>query len=150
MIRIDPLTPAHLPIAAVLHRAAFQHEAWDEKALAEVLAMPGAFGNLVSEALQPCGFGLYLVVGDSAEILTLAVAPEARRRGMGARLVENFMAEASRSGATEAFLEVAEDNPAAIRLYSRLDFAKVGLRPDYYHRPDNIRVSAHLLRRGLP
>jgi ribosomal-protein-alanine N-acetyltransferase len=154
MIRLAPLTLAHMPVAAVLHAEAFGPEAWSEQALAEILAMPGAFGTLASENREgeevPLGFGLYLLAGDSAEILSLAVAREARRRGIGSRLIDAFVADASKAGAREAFLEVAEDNPAAIGLYSRFDFSKVGLRPDYYQRPDSIRISAYLLRRALP
>ena len=55
----------------------------------------------------------------------------------------------SRRGLRELYLEVAEDNAAAQRLYRALGFATVGRRPGYYARPEIEAVDALTLRRVI-
>lgn len=149
-IRLIPLTAAYLDIAASIHAAAFGTEAWNRRALAELLAMPGAQGRLaLDEADNPVGLSLSLFVVDTAELLTLAVIPDNRCCGIGGQLVREFLECANRSLATNAFLEVAEDNLPAISLYNRLGFRFESRRPDYYRREGNIRVAASVLRHPL-
>ena len=149
-IRLIPLTAAYIDIAASIHAAAFGAEAWNRRALAELLAMPGAQGRLaLNEADIPVGFSLSLFVVDTAELLTLAVNPGSRRRGVGRHLVREFLECANSALATNAFLEVAEDNLPAISLYNRLGFCFESRRPDYYRREGNIRVAASVLRHPL-
>ncbi len=91
------------------------------------------------------GFILCRVVADEAEILTLAVRSEARRRGLARALVDAANEAARLRGATRLFLEVAEDNTAAIELYRRSGFASVGRRRRYYPLPDGSAVDALVL-----
>jgi ribosomal-protein-alanine N-acetyltransferase len=153
-IRIRPLGPLDVPFAVQIHRDAFGVEAWDARAIADIMAMPGAAGRIaVDSALgdhRPLGFSLLLLVANDAELLTVAVAPAARRHRVGMALVEDFLDIGTEAGAANAFLEVAEDNFAAQHLYARLGFRQEGVRRDYYRRPGNKRVAAHLLRRHLP
>jgi ribosomal-protein-alanine N-acetyltransferase len=153
-IRIRPLRPLDLPVAAQIHREAFGAEAWDVRALADVMAMPGAAGRIAVDSTlgdhRPLGFSLLLLVANDAELLTIAVAPAARRHKVGMALVEDFLDIGTEAGAANAFLEVAEDNVPAQRLYAQLGFRQEGVRRDYYRRPGNKRVAAHLLRRRLP
>lgn len=67
-----------------------------------------------------------------AELLRVAVAPEHRRRGLAAGLLDAGLAEAERRGAEACFLEVRADNQAAIGLYQRFGFRVLGRRPGYY------------------
>jgi ribosomal-protein-alanine N-acetyltransferase len=96
------------------------------------------------------GFILIRVVLDEAEILTLAVRPEARRRGLGRGLVEAGGHLARSQGAERLYLEVAEDNDAARGLYVSAGFVEVGRRPGYYGRQDGPAVAALLFARNLP
>lgn len=89
------------------------------------------------------------VVADEAELLTLAVPPEARRAGRATTLVTDFLQTAFVRGATTAFLEVAADNMAARALYAACGFAEAGRRPDYYRTQTGARVDALILRRAL-
>ena len=91
------------------------------------MASPGGYAWLAEDE----GFILYRAIAGEAEILTLAVAPDARRRGVARALVETAMAAAAAAGTTSAFLEVAESNAAAIALYQSAGFAEVGRRPGY-------------------
>lgn len=152
-IAIVSLGAAEIRAAALIHKEAFGFEAWDERAIADLLAMPGAVGRLVvdraADPPEPLGFALLLFVAEDAELLTVAVRPAARRRHMAMKLMADFFEIARQRKATNAFLEVAADNIPAQRLYARLGFLVEGTRRDYYKRPGNKRVAAHLLRRPI-
>jgi ribosomal-protein-alanine N-acetyltransferase len=123
---VRPFGPAgDAAVLAALHAACFA-DAWDAKAIAQLLA-GGAFAFHGDS-----GFVLARVAGGEAEILTLAVAPPARGRGLGRALLQAAIARAKAQGAEAVFLEVGADNPHALALYAALGFAKVGLRKAYY------------------
>lgn len=124
---------------AAIHAEAFDPP-WNADAFRALLGQPGVFA--VAEA---DGFILIRVVADEAEILTLAVRPAARRRGVAARLTVDAAARAKALGATRLFLEVAEDNVAARPLYAALGFEAAGLRRAYYRRADGPTVDALIL-----
>jgi ribosomal-protein-alanine N-acetyltransferase len=106
--------------------------AWTEAAFATLLALPGRRAFIAGEGDAPVGFILLGLAADEAEIITLAVLPAARRRGVGAALVTAAGREAAARGAARLFLEVAEDNAPARALYSRAGFLPVGRRKGYY------------------
>jgi len=142
-----------LPLAR-MHEACFPPgERWDEEAMGDLLAMPGCFAALDTGAgVSPAGaatdlqgLALVLVAADEAELLTLAVLPAERRRGIGRRLLARAAGEAARLGARRLLLEVSVRNAAALRLYECQGFAPVGRRPRYY--PDG--SEALVLCRGL-
>jgi ribosomal-protein-alanine N-acetyltransferase len=119
-------TPLHAEALATIHAAAFPPgERWDARAMAEILAMPGAFGVLDVRG----GLLLARSVGGEAEVLTLAVLPEARRRGLGRALLDHMLGEI---GAVPVFLEVAADNEAALALYRSAGLHPCGRRAHYY------------------
>ena len=125
---------------AELHAACFD-ERWDAPALASLLAMPGALAFLASGPLgdgdeQPLGFVLLRAIAGEAEIISIGVRPEARRAGIGHRLMDAALAAAAAGGAERLFLEVAADNWQALGLYLSYDFTEVGRRPNYYRRND--------------
>lgn len=96
------------------------------------------------------GFILLRLAGGEAEILTLAVAPEGRRRGAGRALLRGALKAAEQGGATAMFLEVADDNAAAVALYRSEGFVEAGRRRGYYARPGGAAADALVLRRALP
>jgi len=115
---------------AVLHVACFA-KPWDAQTLAGMLAGPGTFAFHHAD-----GFVLARALSGEAEILTLAVAPAARGRGLGRALLEAAITKAKAKGATVLFLEVGGDNPHALALYAGLGFAQVGMRKGYYAGKD--------------
>jgi ribosomal-protein-alanine N-acetyltransferase len=119
-------TPIEAAQLATLHATAFDAP-WGAAEFAQLMEGPGVFA--VAEA---DGFILIRVVADEAEILTLAVRPEARGAGLGGRLVGQGAVRAVQAGARRLFLEVAEDNVAARALYARAGFAQIGRRKGYY------------------
>ena len=135
------------PMAALTETAA--GEPWSVDAVAKILALPRSFGLIAQEASQPLGFLLAQIAADEAEIINIAVAPAARRRGIGAALVSEAAARARKAGAHKMFLEVASDNIAARALYERQGFVQVGIRRDYYHRGAVSYMDALILRLEL-
>ncbi len=127
---------------AALHAQAFE-TGWSEDEIAGLLGAPGGAAFEVEG-----GFILLRVLPEEAEVLTLAVAPEARRRGAGRALVRAGVAAAEAAGAEVVFLEVAADNTAARALYGGEGFEEVGRRKSYYARPGGA-VDAVVLRRAL-
>ena len=137
------MTPAEL---AALHRRSFRTPPpWSKADFATFTADPLAFLLVEGDA----GFLLGRAVAGEAELLTLAVAPESRRLGLGARLVARFLYQARLRGATRAFLEVSAENPAAIALYESAGFADAGRRRGYYATPEGRRIDAIVLARDV-
>ena len=122
-------TPAHAAALAAIHASAFPpREAWGEDAITIQLALPGAFGLIDDRG----GMLLGRMAADEAEVLTLAVAPEARRQGIATLLLRAAKAHVGARGGTGVFLEVATGNAAALALYARAGFVEVGHRRRYY------------------
>jgi ribosomal-protein-alanine N-acetyltransferase len=134
-VRLAPATPADAPSMAATHAKSFEADSWSADDIAALLASPGAFATLVRDNADTVqAFALARVAADEAELLTLAVAPSARRRGLGSALVEAVAGAAAAGGARRLFLEVAADNTAALALYRRAGFAMAGERAAYYRR----------------
>ena len=132
---------ADVAALAAIHAACFTHpRPWSAAEIAAILASPLAFALTDSG-----GFLLGRVVADEAELLTLAVMPDQRRRGTGAALVQRFLTTARQRGARTAFLEVAASNHGACRLYLAHGFALAGRRASYYSAPEGQRDDALVL-----
>lgn len=142
-IRGLAVTPEAL---AALHARAFTTpRPWSAEEFSGWLVDPLAFLLLEGDA----GFLLGRAVAGEAELLTVAVAPEARGRGLGQRLVSRFLYQARLRGAEVAFLEVAEDNAPARAVYSKAGFTESGRRRGYYRSPGGHPVDALVMRRVL-
>jgi ribosomal-protein-alanine N-acetyltransferase len=132
---------------AALHARAFE-KAWSEQDIATMLNNPSAFA-LVAGGAEPHGFAIAWAAAGDAELLTVAVVPEARRRGVGAALVTAAGVAALMRGAATMHLEVAEDNAPARALYAKLGYEEAGRRSAYYAGAEG-RVDAIVMRRRLP
>ena len=133
------MTPADL---ARLHAASrIAPRSWSE---AEFASLTGGAGAVL--VADPQGFALGRALVGEAELLTLAVLPDARRQGVGRHLLDRFLQQVAGQGATATFLEVAQDNAAALALYRAAGFAEVGRRKAYYCMPDGQRVDAIVMR----
>ncbi|MBL9062350.1 GNAT family N-acetyltransferase [Tabrizicola sp.] len=131
---------------AALHARCFRSPPpWSAADFAGFLADPLAFLLVEGDA----GFLLGRAVAGEAELLTLAVAPESRRRGLARQLVMRFLYQARLRGADAAFLEVSVENAAAIALYESLGFTRSGLRRGYYRTPEGDRIDAVVMARAL-
>jgi len=135
------LVPPHdTQSLAAIHAQCFA-EPWTDASIATSLGKPGVYA-----CGGAYGFVLMRVAADEAEILTLAVVPAARRRGIASALVAMGAREAFERGAKNLFLEVDLTNAAARTLYGRLGFVEVARRKGYYSGGGD----ACVLRANLP
>ena len=130
-----------------LEQALFPSDAWSAEAFWSELARPDTRHYVVAEAAGAVvGYAGLLAVGPTADVQTVAVAPDAQGRGVGTALLGDLLATAARRGCTEVLLEVRAGNDAARRLYERAGFERIATRRRYY--PDG--ADADVLRlRGL-
>ena len=124
-------------------------EAWTRSQLLGALVLPDtrcvlidAAGNLAPPDLDRIvGFALLRRVLDEEELLLIAISPEARGRGLGARLLDAAVETSRDLRCSKIFLEMRDDNPAR-HLYQARGFKPVGLRRDYYSGRDGKRRNA--------
>jgi ribosomal-protein-alanine N-acetyltransferase len=128
---------------AAIHASAFTRP-WSTLDFERLLGERGvvADGLFLGRASKPSGFVLSRIVLDEAEIITVAVAPEARGKGHARPLLSHHLDALSRRGVARVHLEVEEGNGPAIAAYRRLGFQETGRREGYYQKPDGTRVSA--------
>ena len=112
---------------AAIHELAFD-QPWSSDSFEALLGEPGAGALIAGQE----GFILWRTAAGDAEILTLAVAPAARRRGLARALLTEACRRARNDGAEAMFLEVSDQNAAAVALYDNAGFARAGLRRGYY------------------
>ena len=141
--RIRPVTETDLVDVAALERRCFP----DPWSMESFRAFVGSVAFLAEDSTGVLGYVFAHFAVDVAEILNVAVASEARRRGIGTRLVEEACAALVRHGVETVFLEVRESNVAAQTLYRGIGFSLVGRRRAYYRHPlEDALVLARLLR----
>ena len=118
-------------------------EAWTRSQCAGILPMTGVSLMLARDngKPQPVGFSLFRTIGGEAELLLLAVAPDHQGRGIGRRLLDEFVGRARAAGATRVHLEVRDGNPA-VDMYRRAGFATAGRRQKYYRGKDGRQFDA--------
>lgn len=127
---------------------------WGDGEFHSLLTQRNVFGFVARQTsgffkVPLSGFVLSREAAGEAEILTIAVSQKIGRSGLGWRLMQAAMREAGTRGAGSLFLEVDDGNAAALGLYRKLGFEKVGERPSYYVAPDGRRSTALVMRRDL-
>ena len=95
------------------------------------------------------GFLIGRVIDQDAEILNVIIHPDYRRLGKASKLIGTFEKEAKDSGSLRCFLEVAESNSSAKKLYSALGYLKVGQRNNYYKFVDGHKDNAAILSKEI-
>ena len=146
--RIVPAGPSHAALIAALHGACFD-DPWDEKSILSLLSVPGTTGWVATDNKEePLGFLLFRTAADEAEIISIGVVTEARRKNVARQMLDTATERSRQAGVTKIFLEVARDNRAAIHFYEKAGFVPVGVRERYYVRPDG-PVDALIYRREI-
>ena len=140
-------------VLAALHAVCFPEDPWDDAAFRHLLAGPGMFAiiaGVAGDPPEPAGFMVARAIAGEAEIVTFGVLPAFRGNGLGATLLAEMLDVAEAQGAEAAFLEVAEDNLAAHRLYTAHGFAEIGRRPNYYRRNGHAVAALVMKRQIIP
>lgn len=149
---LERLVPEDAADLASLHAQGFSR-GWSENELSALLEQAPVFGFKALEIgaadAPPAGFVLARLAAGEAEILTIAVARNRRRQGLGWLLMDGVLRALHAERAETLFLEVDETNAAAIALYRRLAFRQVGTRPAYYSEPGKPATGALIMRRDL-
>jgi tRNA threonylcarbamoyladenosine biosynthesis protein TsaB len=149
-ITIADALAAHAAVIAELHAECFA-PGWSGTAVAELMAMPGAFALLAqANTGEPIGFLIARSAADEAEILGLGVRSSHRRLGVAAALLRDTAARLALRGARKLHIEVARSNAAALRVYEKLGFMVTGERKDYYAAASGGREDALTMTRPLP
>jgi ribosomal-protein-alanine N-acetyltransferase len=156
-VTVRPGSAADLDRVVAIERASFS-DPWTPDAFQSILSLPH-IRFFVAEDREPisagkgggggaalAGYVVAMVAADEAEIADLAVAPWARRRGIGGLLLDLAAADARDAGVRTLYLEVRESNSAAIALYESRGFGTIGRRRQYYRHP---LEDALVLRRDL-
>lgn len=145
-VELVPAALVHGELLAGMHKICFA-DAWSAESMQALLDMPGTAGLIAVDggsltpalaAPGPAGLVLWRAVAGEAEILTIAVLPPWRGRGLGGRLLDAALAASAQAGAEAMFLEAAADNNAALALYHARGFERVGLRKGYYAGKDAV------------
>jgi [ribosomal protein S18]-alanine N-acetyltransferase len=128
---IEPATVDDLDAIAAIGLVSFARP-WPRQTYADELARPHARVIVARADATVRGYAVTWSVGDEVELLQIATAPDARRRGVGQALLGAVCAAADRSGARQLVLEVRADNQAARALYAGHGFAVIATRRGYY------------------
>jgi [ribosomal protein S18]-alanine N-acetyltransferase len=136
--------PVDAAAIAALHKASFQR-GWGEEEVFRLLIEKNVVAHRAMIGRAMAGFILSRLAAGEAEILSIAVAPRQRGRGLARPLLDLNLRRLAGLGARTVFLEVDEHNAPARALYRRAGFSDVGRRQSYYQSG----AAALVLRRDL-
>ena len=123
---------------ANLHKLCFPHKPWSADDFAD-LKKSGC--EIIA---SQNGFIVYRTILDEAEIITIGVHPDARNTGIASAMLGIVEGELKKSGIKSIFLEVAENNTPARRLYESNGYKQIGIRTKYYDGIDAIMMKKDL------
>lgn len=146
-VTLRPLRWQDLATLARLEQELFPDDAWSEATWWQELAGRPRRDYVVAEGTDGVlGYAGVDLGGEVADVMTMAVVPAARGRGLGSRLLSELEDRARAGRAAYLMLEVRADNEPAKRLYQSRGFTLVSTRRRYYQPGD---VDALVLRRDL-
>jgi len=136
--------PRDAAAIAQLHAASFGR-GWGEDEVYQLLIDSAVVAHRAVSGRTFVGFALSRMAADEAEILSIAIAPARRGRGLSRPLLDYHLRGLAGLGARAVFLEVDERNAPACRLYEGAGFREAGRRRGYYAGG----ATALVLRRDL-
>ena len=147
---VRPIGAERSAECAAIHATSFAYP-WHEADFEQLLVASGtiADGAIDSKEEHLVGFVLSRVAAGEAEILTIAVAPQWRRRGIASGLLAPHLSLLAATRVNRLFLEVDVENTAARALYANFDFEQVGERKAYYRTAGAGSAAALVMRRDL-
>jgi ribosomal-protein-alanine N-acetyltransferase len=126
------MTPADLPAVLAMEEELFAPDTWTAAMYRDELARSDTRWYLVAEdGNAVVGYAGLIAYPDEAHVATIGVAGARQGEGIGARLLDELLAEADRRSPV-VLLEVRADNELAQGLYRRRGFAEIGRRRGYY------------------
>lgn len=128
---LRPLRPDDVDRVLELEVVLFGLGAWTRGMYEDELGAPHRCYVAIEEGGVLVGYA-GASLAEESHIMTIGVAPEARRRGHASRMLAELLETARRQGATSMLLEVRADDDGAQTLYRRFGFEQIGVRPGYY------------------
>ncbi len=110
-------------------------DAWSENAV--LMQIERKQVTVYKENGNLLGYCIFMTAADEGEILRIAVKPDARKKGIGKKLLDRAVKTMASRGASEIFLEVRASNTDAISLYEKYGFTKTGVRKNYYENKED-------------
>jgi [ribosomal protein S18]-alanine N-acetyltransferase len=123
-------------VLAALHEESFGAARWSPAQINDSLALQTTLALVVQEKETAQGFALCQIAGEDAEFLTFCIVPPLRRKGAGMFLLGAALDIMRQQGVKNIFLEVSADNAAALALYEKAEFRRIGKRVGYYGHGD--------------
>ena len=140
MVRREGLTAAVTPLQPVDCTAfaplcADAPDPWTERQLAAELTKPTSRCFAARLGEEPAGFACFSLIGETAELETVAVKTALRNRGIASALLRQAFEILAAAGATRCLLEVRCSNAPALALYRQLGFTQLARRRGLFDRP---------------
>ncbi len=132
-----PMSLDDMPTVVELERATYP-QPWPEEIFTDELGRLDRAYVVAERNGVLVGFGGLMFVEQYAHVTTLAVKAEARKAGLGTRLMLELVVAGLARGAQNLTLEVRATNEAAQRLYNRFGMVAVGVRKHYYRDDDAV------------
>jgi ribosomal-protein-alanine N-acetyltransferase len=131
-VTLVPMQRADIDAVMGIERASFV-DPWArvafEREVTNSFSRPLVARNTAGEIV---GYVIYWIAGPEVHVLNLAVTREYQRKGVGNRMMDRALSDATAAGAEVVVLEVRPSNAAARALYARLGFEEVSRRRKYY------------------
>ena len=131
---LRPAREPDLDAVLAIEHASFG-DPWNRSAFTDLVDDPRVAFLIADVGGAVRGYVVAWFVLDEGEIGNLAVARDARRRGIGALLLDGAIAAVRDSDVDTLYLEVRDSNVAARALYASRGFVEVGRRREYYRKP---------------
>ncbi len=138
-LKVREMTPEDLEEVYRINRSSFTTDAWSREALEREFRLPHSHRFVVEKEGKVIGYTFVWLIKEEAFIMTFAVAPEWRGKGVGRwflKRVINFL----KGKAKVVSLDVRKSNIPAIRLYRSMGFKVVKERPGFYSDGENALV----------
>lgn len=148
-LHVEPAVAADAETIARLHAQGF-YRGWSREDFAAYIAGRDTPVYVACDKNRRiAGFAMLRLAADEAELITIAVDSKWRKKGVALALMRALFEDLRMTPARRLFLEVAADNAAALRLYTRLGFARLSERRGYYARPNGEPATALVMGRDL-
>lgn len=145
---VEPAAQRDAARLAQLHAASFAR-GWGEGEFERMISERNTLVHRLKLGHRVVGFTVSRIGADEAEILSIAIDPAYRGRGLSRNLLMTHLGHLAARGVRTIFLEVEENNQPARRLYEWAGFRVVGRRERYYKQPNGEQLNALLMRRDL-
>ena len=145
-MKLERMNEDHVAQVAALEKLCFP-DPWSERSVASELDNPLSLWLVATEGERVLGYVGSQSVLDEADMMNVAVHPDARRRGLARSLVEALIEQLKDREVRMLTLEVRASNEPAKALYETMGFTQVGRRKNYYLAP---REDALILRKEWP